>query len=335
MEKSRTYPLTSVIIPTHNRPYTLKRAIKSVLSQTYPNIEVIVINDHSSSDLSEISRSMNDERVNFYDLEGKKGAQAARNLGISIAKGEFIAFLDDDDEFYPTKLMKQFQIFSNGAPELGLVYCGYIKKMESNQKLYEAKLPTVIENPRRAILKSNFIGSCSYPMIRSKYLNKLNGFDETLESAQDWDLWIRITQKYEIGYVCEYLVTYYIQRQSISSSYLKKVMGILKILIKNYSNYIKYPAILSNQLNNLGFRLLLNNNYELANKFYLISRKIQPNKFNSYFFMYLNTFILNPFYCLFRKNLINVIFHFLKQKNFQARWLLKNKNYLNSINITT
>ncbi|UYP47978.1 hypothetical protein NEF87_004263 [Candidatus Lokiarchaeum ossiferum] len=329
------YPLISVIIPTHNRFKQLKRAIKSVIRQNYPSTEIIVIDDHSDYSVQEELGIFKEKNIIFQSLKGKHGAPAARNLGIKLAKGKYIAFLDDDDEFFPNKLMKQYQIFNMNSPEIGIVYCGFIKKLESNQIIYEKKLPAQIKNPKKKILETNFIGSCSYPLIRTKYIHEVNGFDDNLDSAQDWDLWIRLIQKYKIKFVNEHLVNYYIQNQSISSNYFKKVRGILKILIKNYIQYNKYPEILSYQLNNLAFRLLMNNSLKLANKFYFASIAIQSKRLESYIFIFINSFLLKPFFCLFKENLLLLAVKYLKKKKFQVGWLIPNIKYLNSIHITS
>ena len=115
----------SVIIPTHNRVDLLGRAIRSVQNQTYKNIEIIIVSDGSTDGTDEFVNKLKytDNRIQFYEYKPSKGSNVARNLGIEKSKGEYIAFLDDDDEWLPTKLEKQLEVFQKDY-RIGLVYTG-------------------------------------------------------------------------------------------------------------------------------------------------------------------------------------------------------------------
>ena len=116
-------PLVSVIIPTHNRADLVPLAIQSVLQQTYTNLECIVVDDASTDNTEETVRTIIDERIIYLRHENNKHASAARNTGIKYARGEFIAFLDDDDEWLPTKLEKQVPFLLNLHEKVGMIYC--------------------------------------------------------------------------------------------------------------------------------------------------------------------------------------------------------------------
>ena len=119
-------PQVSVIIPTHNRSEFLGAAIGSVLSQTFQDFELIVVDDASTDTTAEVVASFNDERIKFIRHGMNKGGSVARNTGILNSTGDYIAFLDDDDEWLPAKLSKQIQVLLSSPPEVGCVYAGYL-----------------------------------------------------------------------------------------------------------------------------------------------------------------------------------------------------------------
>lgn len=115
-------PTVSVILPTYNRAHLLERAIQSVLDQTYPDFEIIVVDDASIDNTVNIIKGIINERIRYIRHEKNKGAAAARNTGIKLAKGKYIAFQDSDDEWLRDKLEKQIKIFETVSPEVGVVY---------------------------------------------------------------------------------------------------------------------------------------------------------------------------------------------------------------------
>ena len=128
-------PIISVIIPTYNRENMIGYAIKSVLNQTFKNLEIIVVDDGSTDNTEEIIRDFKDKRVKYIKKYKKnRGISVARNIGIKVARGKYIAPLDSDDEWLPEKLDKQIKILQDGPPELGVVYSNscYIDKSGKN-----------------------------------------------------------------------------------------------------------------------------------------------------------------------------------------------------------
>jgi glycosyltransferase involved in cell wall biosynthesis len=128
-------PTVSVIIPTYNRAHLIGRAIQSVLKQTYQDFEVIVVDDGSIDNTEEVVKKIQENRVYYYKHDKNKGGSAARNTGISLAKGEYIAFQDSDDEWLPEKLEKQIGVFNNQTKNVGVVYTGFYR-IEGNNKTY-------------------------------------------------------------------------------------------------------------------------------------------------------------------------------------------------------
>ncbi len=201
-------PKVSAIITTHNRISLLPRAINSVLNQTYDNIELIIISDGSTDGTDEFMQKYNDKsNIKFISYYPAKGGNYARNRGILEARGDFIAFLDDDDEWLPEKITKQVLEFE-ADNSIGLVYTGK-NIIYTDKKISYRSISTNKGNPKTDILISNFIGTTSTVMVKRDIAIKCGLFDENLCAQQDYDLWIRICQKCNVASVPEPLINYY------------------------------------------------------------------------------------------------------------------------------
>ena len=185
--------LISVIIPTFNRVDLLKNAINSVLTQTYSNIEIIVIDDNSNDKTESLIKNLNDNRINYIKNKENLKAPLCRNIGINKSRGEFIAFLDDDDIWYPNKLEEQIKLFDNS--NVGLVYCITDLFFENYNLTYSTK-PQKRGNIFNDILVNNYIGATPSVVVRKEALKSLKiknneYFDTSFKARQDYDLWIR------------------------------------------------------------------------------------------------------------------------------------------------
>ena len=199
--------LVSVVIPTYNREKELEVSVKSVLHQTYDNLEVIVIDDCSTDNTEEMLSKINDGRVTYIRNEQNMGPAVSRNRGARLAKGEFIAFHDSDDEWYPDKLSKQMKVFAK-HPDYSLVYCAYkysypdreiqIPGIDTDKKLLSGKM-------FESLLNENKIGTPTI-VVRKDAFFEVDGFDEELRSLEDWEFAIRISENHLIGYVDEILM---------------------------------------------------------------------------------------------------------------------------------
>src|SRR5215470_17496504 len=116
----------SVIVPTFDRPDFLRAAVRSVLNQTFSKLEVVVVDDASIIDLAPILDAFHDDRIRYFRHSSNRGEAAARNTGILNARGDYLAFLDDDDEWRPDKLQLQLDLFTRSPREVGCVYGGYV-----------------------------------------------------------------------------------------------------------------------------------------------------------------------------------------------------------------
>lgn len=196
-------PTVSVIIPTHNRLQTLKIAVASVLKQTYPVLEIIVIDD-GSTDGTDHWLQQHSAPVSFIK-QTNQGVSHARNRGIEIAAGDWIALLDSDDAWHTDKLAKQMQALAQ-APGSRLCHCDEIwirngKRVNPKHKhrkhggdIFEKCLPLCAISPSAAV-------------IHHTIFHDVGLFDESLPACEDYDLWLRITAHEPVTYIDELLLT--------------------------------------------------------------------------------------------------------------------------------
>ncbi|MCK3904375.1 glycosyltransferase family 2 protein [Streptococcus suis] len=215
-------PLISIIIPNYNRGHLLMDVLDSVINQTYQPIEIIVIDDKSTDNSIEIVQKLQESIPNLFLIQQEinSGANACRNLGVAHAKGEYIAFLDSDDYFLPTKLEKQMDIF-NLYPEVGFVVTGFGAK--TVQVLPEGIIPL-----EKTILQNN-LGGFSTLIVNKHLFDQVGGLDIQLLSCQDWDLFLKLLTICKGYKLAEDLVIYEAQEDSISKNLSKVIQGYKKV----------------------------------------------------------------------------------------------------------
>lgn len=199
--------LVSIIIPTYKRPNTLSRAINSVLNQTYQNIEVIVVDDnHPDSDerkktATTMRQYENNSKVIYIQHPQNRNGSAARNTGLRNSHGDFIMFLDDDDEFFSEKIAYQVKVMNDRDNSWGVSYTGFEKqftnKITHSSNHREGNL--LVD----ALMRNLFLAAGSNLMIRRTVCEEINGFNESFPRNQDLEFLVRILQKYKIAY-CDY-----------------------------------------------------------------------------------------------------------------------------------
>lgn len=193
-------PLVTAIIPTYRRPGLVTRAIRSVLSQTVPDIEVIVVDDASPENTEKSVSAVGDSRVRYIRHSSNRGLPASRNTGIGAARGQFIAFLDDDDEWLPDKTEKQLRYLRQHRLDAVVGMC-----------LVDGKIPFGKHN--RLLLtpddlrSGNRWGSCS--LFAKADVVRAVLFDESLTFGEDWDFYIRLSRSYRLGCLNEPLFIYH------------------------------------------------------------------------------------------------------------------------------
>jgi glycosyltransferase involved in cell wall biosynthesis len=199
-------PKVSVVIPTYNHARYLPYALDSVLNQSYPNLEVFVIDDGSTDGTAEIVKPYSSKINYIYKQNG--GTPSALNLGLSLVTGKYVCWLSADDALLSEKVSKQVGLME-GDPSLGFSYTSFVvidtngvKQYEVNSAYYSDKKEMV-----KKLMEGCFINGSSV-MMRSSALKIIGYFDETLPQAHDYDLWFRFLRHYSCGFLEEPLLAY-------------------------------------------------------------------------------------------------------------------------------
>jgi len=226
-------PRVSVIIPTYNRSELLQVAIESVLAQTYPHIEIIVVDDGSTDDTATVMAQYAG-RVTYL-RQTNRGVAAARNTGFRAASGQYLTFLDDDDLILPAKVERQVQVLSS-RPKVGLVHCRYYYADGNGDPLDKVGLL-----PEGEVLKDLLCGNFIWmgaPLIRRRCLEQVGLFDEGIPSVSaDWDLWLRIALAgYPFACVQEPLGAYRTQQDSMLADVANLERATLAVFDKVFAN---------------------------------------------------------------------------------------------------
>ena len=231
-------PIVSVIIPTYNRAHLIGKAINSVLSQTYQDFEIIVVDDGSTDNTREIIRSFKEKRVKYIKKYKKnRGISVARNIGIKVARGKYIALLDSDDEWLPEKLNKQIKVLQSESPEVGVVCSWSYNIDEKGNYISKRCLPKKDGYIYEDLLSTNPI-SVPTMLIRKECFNRVGLFDDLLNAQEDWDMWIRIAKYYRFALIKIPLVKYRLHSNQLSKNLGVKIITANRILVK-YANELK------------------------------------------------------------------------------------------------
>jgi len=198
-----TEPLVSVVIPvTADRAFLLRRALKSVAAQSYRNVEVVVVQDGPGQEVQEILDGLAIDRpVRLVKSPGKIGAAAARNLGVRMARGDLVAFLDSDDEWLPRKLEKQIECFLE--PAVGAVGCESLMVDDRSGRVVKKQTPPLRGEVFQQLLLTGAGVQTSMLVVRRKDFEQVGGFNERLSFAEEQDLELRLARMCRFGWVSE------------------------------------------------------------------------------------------------------------------------------------
>ncbi|MBN1569579.1 MAG: glycosyltransferase family 2 protein [Acidobacteria bacterium] len=276
--------LVSIVIPTYNRVQLTERAVYSALSQTYADLEIIIVDDASTDatrDRIETLRNA-DRRIRYLCHNNNRGAQAARNTGIQAAGGQCVAFLDSDNEWLPQKLQRQMALFSEKVDAPGVVYCGYSKVSASGDLVNE-----YVPRHRGYVYKqtlTDWLADTSTIVVRKDILENVHGFDNKVRAYQEWDLCIRLARECSFDFVPDSLAIYHEHDlPSISKDQLKDAYGYLGI-VDLYRNEMLAEcgrSTLSNHYLQTGRLFVLAGRFDLARAYFLRSILYYPLAFKA------------------------------------------------------
>lgn len=226
-------PSVSVIIPTYQRAHWVGQAIESVLVQSYRDYEIIVVNDGSTDGTASRLNEFGD-RVRVIH-QANRGLPAARNAGINAAKGDLLAFLDDDDLWFPGKLASQIALFSRD-PSVGLVYADmtlFDENGDRESSYADRCRPPLMQNAA-TLFRYNFIPVPTV-MVRRACLDQVGLFDETLTACEDYDLWLRIIEHWPVLGSSDILARYRLSANSIHRDKGRMLLNELRVKEKAFA----------------------------------------------------------------------------------------------------
>jgi glycosyltransferase involved in cell wall biosynthesis len=257
IEQGLAAPRVTVIIPCYNREKYLRQAIDSVLGQTWPNVELVVVDDGSTDGSAEVLKSYGDRiRVLTHPGRANRGQSASINLGLASSESEYVAILDSDDWWAEDKLRLQVE-YLEANPDFGLVYGNGYQVTESGERKWRIydRGHTDESDPARVLADCYFLVP-NNSLVRRRVFDEVGGFDESLRAAQDHDMAIRIAEATKIAYIPEDLFFYRRHDDSISKKGTKtRWTNGFHILEKAAQRYPYTPRALRRRRAVLHFRM--------------------------------------------------------------------------------
>jgi len=239
----------SVIIPTCNRYQLLKRAVQSVLNQKSVALEIIVVDDSTETDASasNLQQYFRQFDIIYLKTGGAKGGAYSRNLGLSYARNDIVAFLDDDDQWQPHKLYAQALLMEN--TDIALCYTGLSICKQNGSLRYSFRKPDFPDH-FKSIMKKNFVGGTSSVVAWRSHLESIGGFDASLPALQDYDLYIRLLKRWKACWTVESLTLYDDMHgmQKVSCS-RRRYLDARSYMIKKYEGEKYYPLLIKSLKN--------------------------------------------------------------------------------------
>lgn len=230
--------LVTVIIPTYKRAHALPKAIESVKNQSYKEWEIIIVDDNDPlSDERKLTTKVmaeynGNQQIKYICHSENQGACQARNTGLKEAKGDYIAFLDDDDLWIETKLDKQVSALNSSGVDI--CYSDMYQEYKGLRRYFTC----VNDNDLYVSLLKQGFGICTSALLISTHaMRAINGFDNSLPSMQDYDLLLRLSKKYNATRIAEPLITYQLADDGISCNPVNKANGHRAIINKYQREY--------------------------------------------------------------------------------------------------
>lgn len=278
-------------MPAYNSSNTICASIKCVLEQTYSFWELIVINDGSSDDTLDKINRYDDPRIRVI-TQDNQGVSVARNIGLKLACGEYIAFLDSDDLWLVDKLEKQISFFEKSCSSLGLIYTkcrGFINDSNISFSM-DVDASIGYADPYHRLLIMDYIPTLTV-MMRASIINDIGYFSENLRGTEDWDYWLRIAEKFKLQQLDLELALYRINSNSLSGNKDRHALEELKVLDKHLDANLVIPKEVSHMARSFWY-------------FKKIKYQLQAGRFIDAVTSLLNLMLIRP---AFFKNYLNLI----------------------------
>lgn|SRR5690554_122731 len=216
MELQSQNPLVSVVIPTFNRADFIREAVESVLAQTYPNFEILVVDDGSTDDTREVLKAYSQEPRLRYFYQENQGQSVARNYALSEARGDFVCFLDSDNRWLPHKLEVSLQAFQEN-PDVSVIYGDIITINEKGEEISRHNMRRYSGRITPYLFQDNCV-SMNTSMTRRQCFSEMGGLEAGRRAADDYELWLRFSARYKFLYISDFLAEYRVMENQISSN---------------------------------------------------------------------------------------------------------------------
>jgi glycosyltransferase involved in cell wall biosynthesis len=276
-------PLVSVVIAAYNAEAFISDTLKSLQAQTYQNFEVIIVDDGSQDRTAEIVKSFNDDRIQLIQQQNS-GVPTSRNLAIQHSSGKYIAPIDADDIWYPERLAKHVQCLEAADSSVGLVYSWSVYLNEKGEiKGYSpfGQLGAVEGNVLAMLVFYNFLDNACSTTFRRECLDRVGYYNPEFETCEDWDLYLRIAERYQFRIVPEYLIGYRQYSGSMSTKCVTMSNFYELIMSQIYQRHPELPKYVRHWANTAFYNNLLSKSY-LAGDYQLMFRWMFRSLRNDY-----------------------------------------------------
>ena len=276
-------PKVSVVVLTHNRPELLRRAVSSILNQTFQDFEIVLVDDASTDSTPEVVRGLGDARIKYIRHEVNKGEAGSRNTGVTNSSGQYIAFLDDDDEWLPEKLERQMRLLESSPSTVGAVYTGFLKIDRLTNKAIKQVIPSKRGDIFAEMAGQNWVGTPSTIVLRKECFEKMGLFDEAIVFGTDYDMWIRISKEFHFEYIQEPLINYSVHENKMSRRPNLQIKGLQALLNKHGSYFASDSKNYSRRYSTLGLLYYHQGDALRARKALLKAVNLYPLRLSNYF----------------------------------------------------
>ena len=275
-------PKVSVIIPTYNRKDYLSNSVGSVLEQTFQDFELIISDDASTDSTRQYVESLSDPRIIYIFNETNRGVAETRNNALKIARGKYVAFLDDDDEWLPEKLRMQVELIERKPLRVGAIYTGVTTFDVNRNHLTSVSVPEFRGNILNDLLTDNFLATSSI-LIRKSSFDRVGFFDTEFKGISDFDMWIRIAGDFDFDYIKDPLVKHQVHDLRITENYEAVISGLKLLLSKHNKLYAKHKKAQSSYKLKLGIFYCYNNDTKEGRRYFIEAIKLYPLNLKHYY----------------------------------------------------